>query len=129
MLPFFCCLYFLPIALTCSFYGFSFYTGAPLSLCCNFAREVFEYVENWITEFIVNGKDRMPPLEFQWSEYLCPLLKLGWCQWVGAVIFFWGWLHQRRSHAILVSMTVQSVHQFLEICKQVNHSLNFCFRC
>uniref|UniRef100_A0A7C9A574 3-oxo-5-alpha-steroid 4-dehydrogenase C-terminal domain-containing protein n=2 Tax=Opuntia streptacantha TaxID=393608 RepID=A0A7C9A574_OPUST len=84
--------------------GLYFYTGAPLSLCCNFAREVFEYVENWITEFIVNGKDRMPPLEFQWSEYLCPLLKLGWCQWVGAAIFFWGWLRQRRSHAILGSL-------------------------
>lgn len=81
--------------------GLYFYTAAPLSLCCNFAPEVFEYVVNQITEFIVKGEDQMAPLEFQWSEYLSPLLKLGWCQWVGAAIFFWGWLHQRCCHAIL----------------------------
>lgn len=81
--------------------GLYFYAAAPLSLCCNCAPEVFNYIVNWVTEFIVQGKDRMPPLEFQWSEYLNPLLKLGWFQWVGAAVFFWGWLHQRRCHAIL----------------------------
>ncbi|OEL38183.1 Polyprenol reductase 1, partial [Dichanthelium oligosanthes] len=32
---------------------------------------------------------------------LKPLLKLGWCQWIGAVIFIWGSLHQIWCHAIL----------------------------
>ena len=54
----------------------------------------------------------MAPLEFQWSEYLSPLLKLGWCQWVGAAIFFWGWLHQRHCHAILVSYSAITLSVF-----------------
>ncbi|KNA10694.1 hypothetical protein SOVF_141950 [Spinacia oleracea] len=81
--------------------GFFFYTAAPLSLCCNCAPEVFTFVANTVAEFIVKGKNRMPPLEFQWLEFLTPLLKLRWFQWIGAVIFFCGWLHQRRCHAIL----------------------------
>uniref|UniRef100_A0A0D3BDZ5 3-oxo-5-alpha-steroid 4-dehydrogenase C-terminal domain-containing protein n=1 Tax=Brassica oleracea var. oleracea TaxID=109376 RepID=A0A0D3BDZ5_BRAOL len=27
---------------------------------------------------------------------------LGWCQLIGGAFFLWGWLHQRRCHAILV---------------------------
>lgn len=85
--------------------NFSFYTAAPLSLSCNCAPEAYSFVANRVSEFIVNGKNHMPPLEFHWLEYLSPLLKLGWLQWIGAVIFFFGWLHQRRCHAILVSIT------------------------
>ncbi|KAL2925134.1 Polyprenol reductase 2 [Bienertia sinuspersici] len=81
--------------------GLFFYIAAPLSLSCNCAPEVFTFTTNRVAEFIVKGKNRMPPPEFQWLEYLSPLLKLGWIQWVGAVIFFCGWLHQRRCHAIL----------------------------
>ncbi|XP_021738743.1 polyprenol reductase 2-like [Chenopodium quinoa] len=81
--------------------GFFFYTAAPLSLCCNCAPEVFTFVANRVAEFIVKGKEHMPPVEFQWLEFLSPLLKLGWFQWIGAVIFFCGWLHQCRCHAIL----------------------------
>ncbi|KMS95175.1 hypothetical protein BVRB_011620 [Beta vulgaris subsp. vulgaris] len=81
--------------------GFFFYTAAPLSLSCNCAPEAYSFVANRVSEFIVNGKNHMPPLEFHWLEYLSPLLKLGWLQWIGAVIFFFGWLHQRRCHAIL----------------------------
>ncbi|GJW69905.1 hypothetical protein Tco_0126822 [Tanacetum coccineum] len=36
-----------------------FYTAAPLSLCCTFAPEVFDFVKNLVVEFIVKGKDRM----------------------------------------------------------------------
>lgn len=81
--------------------GLFFYTAAPLSLCCNCAPEVFTFVANRVAEFIVEGKNHMSPLEFQWLEFVIPLLKLGWFQWIGAAIFFCGWLHQRRCHAIL----------------------------
>ncbi|XP_074313289.1 polyprenal reductase 2-like isoform X2 [Silene latifolia] len=81
--------------------GLFFYTAAPLSLCCDVAPEVFTYAENLLAEFIVKGKSHMPHSDFQLMEYLGPLVKLGWCQWVGVVIFFWGWLHQRRCHIIL----------------------------
>lgn len=81
--------------------GLFFYTAAPLSVSCNCATEVFTFVANRAAEFIVKGKNRMPPPEIQFLEYLSPLLKLGWPQLIGAVIFFCGWLHQRRCHAIL----------------------------
>ncbi|KAL9238263.1 hypothetical protein vseg_012709 [Gypsophila vaccaria] len=81
--------------------GLFFYTAAPLSLCCDCAPEVFTFVKHLLAEFIVKGKKHMSPSDTQWLEYLSPLAKLGWCQWVGAVIFFWGWLHQRHCHAIL----------------------------
>ncbi|CAF1706361.1 unnamed protein product [Brassica oleracea var. botrytis] len=29
---------------------------------------------------------------------------LGWCQLIGGAFFLWGWLHQRRCHAILGSL-------------------------
>ncbi|KAF2322807.1 hypothetical protein GH714_031013 [Hevea brasiliensis] len=54
--------------------------------------------------FIVKGKDAMQAIEFDWYDFVNPLLKLGWCQWVGATIFFWGWIHQLRCHAILGSL-------------------------
>ncbi|KVH95971.1 3-oxo-5-alpha-steroid 4-dehydrogenase, C-terminal [Cynara cardunculus var. scolymus] len=44
--------------------GLFFYTAAPLSLCCTFAPEVFDFVKNLVAEFIVKGKDRMSKPEF-----------------------------------------------------------------
>ncbi|KAK9677779.1 hypothetical protein RND81_11G166400 [Saponaria officinalis] len=81
--------------------GLFFYTAAPLSLCCHCAPEVYSFVGNLLAEFIVKGKNHMHLTDFQWLEYVIPLVRLRWCQWVGAVVFFWGWLHQRRCHAIL----------------------------
>ncbi|KAH9610718.1 hypothetical protein KSS87_003669 [Heliosperma pusillum] len=81
--------------------GLFFYTAAPLSLCCDVVPDVFTYAEHLLAEFIVKGKSHMLPSEFQSMEYLGPLVKLGWCQLVGAAIFFWGWHHQRRCHVIL----------------------------
>ncbi|XP_074275472.1 polyprenal reductase 2-like [Silene latifolia] len=87
--------------------GLFFYTAAPLSLCCNSVPEIFTFVVNLLSEFIVKGKNQMPPVDFQWLEYLRPLLRLGWCQLVGVVIFFWGWFHQRRCHVILGNLREQ----------------------
>ncbi|GMY05614.1 polyprenol reductase 2 [Fagus crenata] len=84
--------------------GLYFYTAAPLSLCSNCAPEVYEFVVNRVAEFIVKGKNRMPAMELDWWEFVNPLIKLGWRQWIGAAIFFWGWIHQRRCHAILGSL-------------------------
>ncbi|KAG6711807.1 hypothetical protein I3842_05G072500 [Carya illinoinensis] len=84
--------------------GLFFYVAAPLSLCCNCIQEVYEFAVNGVAEFIVRGKSQMPAIEFDWWEFVNPLVKLGWRQWVGAVIFFGGWVHQRRCHAILGSL-------------------------
>lgn len=81
----------------------SFYTAAPLSLCCTFAPEVFDFVKNLVAEFIVKGKDRMSRPEFNLWMFVTPFLRLRWYAWIGAAIFFWGWLHQFRCHEILVS--------------------------
>lgn len=84
--------------------GLFFYIAAPLSLCCNCAPDVYKFVLNGVAEFIVKGKSRMPSLEFDWWEFTIPLVKLGWFQRIGAAIFFYGWIHQRRCHAILGSL-------------------------
>ncbi|XP_057974802.1 polyprenol reductase 2-like isoform X2 [Malania oleifera] len=82
--------------------GMFFYIAAPLSLCSIWLPAVFEYAADVVAEFIVRGKNQMPAVEFDWWGYLNPLMKLGWRQWIGAAIFFWGWIHQLRCHAILV---------------------------
>ncbi|KAJ8506092.1 hypothetical protein OPV22_006978 [Ensete ventricosum] len=84
--------------------GLLYYTGAPLSLGISCASEALSYARYQIAEFIVKGHDRMPDLQIDWLELLKPLLYLGWCQRIGAIIFFWGWLHQLRCHAILGSL-------------------------
>ena len=67
---------------------------------------------NGVAEFIVKGKNRMPALEIDWWEFVIPLVKLGWLPWIGAAIFFWGWIHQLRCHAILVGLTTQYTNIF-----------------
>ncbi|XP_041012782.1 polyprenol reductase 2-like [Juglans microcarpa x Juglans regia] len=84
--------------------GLFFYMAAPLSLCCNCIPEVYEFAVNGVAEFIVRGKSQMPAIEFDWWEFVNPLVKLGWRQWIGAAIFFWGWVHQQRCHVILGSL-------------------------
>ncbi|KAG2705837.1 hypothetical protein I3843_05G065900 [Carya illinoinensis] len=95
--------------------GLFFYVAAPLSLCCNCIPEVYEFAVNGVAEFIVRGKSQMPAIEFDWWEFVKPLVKLGWRQWVGAVIFFGGWVHQRRCHAILGSLRdhVEQVDEYV----------------
>ncbi|XP_034916891.1 polyprenal reductase 2 isoform X2 [Populus alba] len=57
-----------------------------------------------VTEFIVKGRSLMQAIEFDWWDFVNPFSKLGWCQWIGAAIFLWGWIHQHRCHAILGSL-------------------------
>lgn len=84
--------------------GLFFYTAAPLSLCCTFAPEVFEFVKNLVAEFIVKGKDRMSKPDFNIWMFVTPFLRLRWYAWIGAAIFLWGWVHQLRCHEILGSL-------------------------
>lgn len=96
----------------CVYYGYvfevSFYTAAPLSLCCTLMPEVFGFAADLVAEFIVKGKRQMPAFEFELWESVNPFLKLRWFQWIGAAIFLWGWMHQRCCHAILVSANILS---------------------
>nr|KAJ0215507.1 hypothetical protein LSAT_V11C300119420 [Lactuca sativa] len=84
--------------------GLFFYTAAPLSLCCTFAPEVFDFVKNLVAEFIVRGKDRMSRPEFNIWMFVTPFLTLRWYSWIGGAIFLWGWIHQLRCHEILGSL-------------------------
>ncbi|CAN6249816.1 unnamed protein product [Urochloa humidicola] len=84
--------------------GLFYYVAAPLSLASSCLPEAIEYLRYQIAEFIVKGRARMPDLVIDPSHLLKPLLKLGWSQWIGAVIFIWGSLHQSRCHAILGSL-------------------------
>lgn len=84
--------------------GLFYYTAAPISLASSCLPEATDYLQGQIAEFIVKGRARTPDLVIDYSSLLKPLLKLGWCQWIGAVIFIWGSLHQIRCHAILGSL-------------------------
>ncbi|XP_066345700.1 polyprenol reductase 1-like isoform X2 [Miscanthus floridulus] len=84
--------------------GIIYYVAAPLSLASSCLPEAIQYLRYQIAEFIVKGRARMPDLAIDPSHLLKPLLKLGWCQWIGAVIFIWGSLHQIHCHAILGSL-------------------------
>lgn len=84
--------------------GLFFYTAAPLSLCSIWVPEVFKFVANEVAEFIMKGKNQMSSIEFDWWGHLYPIVVLGWWQWIGAAVFFWGWIHQRRCHVILGSL-------------------------
>ncbi|KAL9354337.1 hypothetical protein Peur_052307 [Populus x canadensis] len=82
--------------------GLFFYTAMPLTLCCTCAPNVFKFGTSEVTEFIVKDRSSMQAIEFDWWEFVNPFSKLGWCQWICAAIFLWGWIHQHRCHAILV---------------------------
>ena len=90
----------LVISLECS----SFYLAAPLPLCADCALDVFYFLVNLVTKFIVVGKDHMPPVEVELWQVVNPLIRLGWRHWIGAAVFFWGWIHQQRCHKILGSL-------------------------
>ncbi|CAL5341205.1 unnamed protein product [Camellia sinensis] len=84
--------------------GLFFYTAAPLSLCCTVAPEVFTFAVNQVAEFVVKGKNQIPATEFDWWQFVGPLMKLKWNSWIGMAIFLGGWIHQRHCHAILGSL-------------------------
>ncbi|XP_027353881.1 polyprenol reductase 2 [Abrus precatorius] len=86
--------------------GLFFYIAAPLSLCGDCAVEVFEFLSNLVTEFIVRGKNQMPIPELEFWQVINPLIKLGWKHWIGAAVFLWGWIHQYQCHKILGSLRV-----------------------
>ncbi|ONM14738.1 Polyprenol reductase 2 [Zea mays] len=88
----------------CYFFPASYYVAAPLSLASSCLPETIQYLRYQIAEFIVKGRAKMPDLAIVPSHLLKPLLKLGWCQWIGAIIFIWGSLHQIHCHAILGSL-------------------------
>ncbi|KAK8463763.1 hypothetical protein PHAVU_011G038300 [Phaseolus vulgaris] len=84
--------------------GLFFYIAAPLSLCGDCAVEVFNFVANLVTEFIVKGKNQMQVTEFEIFQILNPLFRLGWKHWIGTAVFLWGWIHQYHCHKILGSL-------------------------
>ncbi|XP_015570788.1 polyprenol reductase 2 isoform X2 [Ricinus communis] len=84
--------------------GLFFYTAAPLSLCATCALEVFKFGKDEAAQFIIKGKSAMHSIEFDWWDFVNPLLKLGWYQWIGATLFLWGSIHQHHCHTILGSL-------------------------
>ncbi|KAJ6906287.1 LOW QUALITY PROTEIN: hypothetical protein NC652_023895 [Populus alba x Populus x berolinensis] len=109
--------------------GLFFYTAAPLTLCCTCAPEVLKFGINEVSEFILKGTSSMQNIEFHWWDFVNPLLKLGWCQWIGAVIFFWGWIHQLRCHAILMAILLLLKRKEKENKLPVYFSGRICQKC
>ncbi|XP_021301225.1 polyprenol reductase 2-like [Herrania umbratica] len=86
------------------FTGICFYIAAPLSLCTFCALEVVNFAADQVAEFNVEGQEMLSSTDFDLWGYVKPMTRLGWCQWAGAAIFAWGWLHQYFCHAILGSL-------------------------
>ncbi|KAJ8771062.1 hypothetical protein K2173_023387 [Erythroxylum novogranatense] len=83
--------------------GFFFYTVAPLSLCHICVLEALNFAAEEAVGFKVRRQE-LSQIEFSWQTHVKPITRLGWCQWTGAAIFAWGWLHQYRCHTILGSL-------------------------
>ncbi|OMO84597.1 hypothetical protein COLO4_21950 [Corchorus olitorius] len=84
--------------------GFFFYIAAPLSLCTFCVLEVVNFVADQVAELNVEGQEMPSITELDLWGYVKPITSLGWCQWIGAAIFAWGWLHQYCCHSILGSL-------------------------
>ncbi|XVF59742.1 hypothetical protein PTKIN_Ptkin07bG0300400 [Pterospermum kingtungense] len=84
--------------------GLYFYTAAPVSLCTFCALEVVNFAADQVAEFKVECQHMPSITDFDFWGYVKPITRLGWCQWTGAAIFAWGWLHQYSCHAILGSL-------------------------
>ncbi|XWS29221.1 hypothetical protein CRYUN_Cryun24cG0009600 [Craigia yunnanensis] len=84
--------------------GLYFYIAAPLSLCTFCAVEVVNFAADQVAEFNVESQDMLSITNFDLRGYVKPMTRLGWCQWAGAAIYAWGWLHQYFCHAILVGV-------------------------
>jgi len=82
--------------------GFFFYVAAPLSLCSLCAPEVYSYIITQAVYSVLRQRARIADIELKFIVCGNSLLKLGWWQWTGALVFMWGWIHQLRCHKILV---------------------------
>ncbi|CAM9003875.1 unnamed protein product [Rhodiola kirilowii] len=84
--------------------GYYFYVAVPLSLCHGCVLDVLNFAADQVAEFSVMGQEKVSVMEYDFWGYLKPMTKLGWCQFAGAAVFLWGWVHQRDCHAILGSL-------------------------
>lgn len=84
--------------------GFFFYLAAPLSMCSLCVPEVSSYIITQAVLSVLRQRAHIADIELKFLEYGNSLLKLGWWQWTGALVFMWGWIHQLRCHKILGSL-------------------------
>ncbi|KAL1362197.1 hypothetical protein AAHE18_03G062600 [Arachis hypogaea] len=98
--------------------GMFFYLAAPLSLCADCALDVFYFLVNLVTKFIVVGKDHMPPVEVELWQVVNPLIRLGWRHWIGAAVFFGVGFINKDAIRFLVRFEIQDKQrnmQFLTV--------------
>ncbi|GLJ16228.1 hypothetical protein SUGI_0272240 [Cryptomeria japonica] len=91
--------------------GMVFYIAAPLSVCSLCYPEVFSYIISQSINSIFRKEAHIEDTEFtefKVLEYGISLLKLGWRQWTGTIIFIWGSIHQHRCHNILGSLRTEN---------------------
>lgn len=88
--------------------GFFFYVAAPLSLCSLCAPEVYSYIITQAVYSVLRQRARIADIELKFTVCGNSLLKLGWWQWIGALVFMWGWIHQLRCHKILGSLRTEN---------------------
>ncbi|XVF15877.1 hypothetical protein REPUB_Repub09cG0194100 [Reevesia pubescens] len=80
------------------------YKVAPLSAEFNVWKSVFLLLLMEVHVLRRLCQELLSITDFDLWGCLKPMTRLGWCQWVGAAIFAWGWLHQYCCHAILGSL-------------------------
>ena len=78
--------------------------AAPLSMCSLCAPEVSSYVITQEFPYVLRQRPRIADGELKFVDYGNSLLRLGWWQWTGALVFMWAWIHQLRFHKILVKI-------------------------
>lgn len=88
--------------------GIVFYIAAPLSVCSLCYPEVFSYVITQSINSLFRKGAHIEDIEFKVLEYTISLLKLGWWEWTGTIIFIWGSIHQHRCHKILGSLRTEN---------------------
>ncbi|XP_031496195.1 polyprenol reductase 2-like isoform X1 [Nymphaea colorata] len=97
--------------------GIFFYTAAPLSLCSLCWPEIYGYVVRVATSIIIKGKTHESDIKYDWWGLVKPFTSLGWWQWIGAIMFAWGSIHQFCCHAILGSLRTVSEGEEYKIPK------------
>ncbi|CAN6451809.1 unnamed protein product [Victoria cruziana] len=96
--------------------GLFFYTAAPLSFCSLCWPDVYGYVARIATSIIIKGKTPAD-MKYDWWRLVKPFTVLGWWQWIGAIMFAWGSMHQFRCHNILGSLRMHNKEEDYKIPK------------
>ncbi|XP_024528091.1 polyprenol reductase 2 isoform X1 [Selaginella moellendorffii] len=85
--------------------GLFFYVAAPLSLCCQEIGEIMINTLGTVSQGRLRSSCAWNPDTRWWECFHYSPWRLNWYQWLGALLFLWGWYHQYKCHQILASLS------------------------